>query len=329
MRILFYSTGDYERSYLSDANQDMHDIVFTPLRLVADTVNMARGFDAVSVFTSDELSAGVIAQLKGFSVKYIAIRATGFDHVDLVAAARMGISVSNVPGYSPESIAEHAVALMLALDRKLLQADKRVRRYNCSINGLMGFTLHGKTVGIIGAGKIGKAVARILHGFGCRLLAYDLQQNEAFASAFQVEYVQLEELCSRADIITLHTPLSNATKYLVNSSLIALMKKGVMLINTARGALVKTGDVIANLESGQIGYFGMDVYEKEKGLFFFDRSNNPPVDEDLKKLLSFPNTIITPHLAFATEEAIATIAETTMAAFHSWAKTGKTIYELT
>lgn len=328
MRVLVYSTGGYERPYLLKTNNDVHELVFSTERLVLQTVHLARGFDAVSVFTGDEVNSEVLSQLAAMSVRYIAVRATGYDNVDLLAAAKFDIRVANVPAYSPESIAEHAVALMLALDRKLQLASHQVNQHDFTIDNLVGFTLHGKTAGIIGTGKIGMATAKILSGFGCRLLAYDTQPDTVNADAIGLEYTSLQRLYAESDIITIHAPLNPATKYMINAASLAQMRKGVMLINTSRGGIVNTADIIASLEKGHTGYYGMDVYEHEKGVFLHDLSKGRLEDASLNKLMLFPNVIITPHQAFATAEALKAIAAATIGSLTGWERTGKAVNEI-
>ncbi len=322
MRILFYSTRDYEKPYLEAANRGIHELCFTDVLLSEETIQQAMDFDVVSIFTSDKVDADLVSHLYNHNVRFIAVRATGYDNVDTKKASEIGIRVANVPHYSPESIAEHAVAMMLALNRKLVQADRQVHQNNFTIDRLVGFTLHHKTVGIIGTGKTGAAIARILHGFGCTLLACDLHPDAELVAAYKVRYTTMEDLCTHADIITLHLPLTPPTHYLVNKGLMEQMKKGVMLINTARGGILCTEDAIGCIENGHIGYFGMDVYENEKGIFFCDHSQDEMEDTMLKKLMSFPNVLITPHQAFATAEALQTIAEVTLATINNWSEAG-------
>jgi D-lactate dehydrogenase len=318
MKILFYSTKTFEQPYLQQANDYDFDIHFSTLPLSADTVSLAEGFDAISIFTADDASASVVEKLAKAGVNFIAIRAAGYDNVDIDAVNNAGIVVANVPEYSPYAIAEHAVALMLALNRKIIIATEQVKRQYFLLDNLVGFDLHGKTIGIIGTGKIGTVLAKIMHGFGCSILAYDLIKNEELTQQHHVRYVDLAELCSSSNIISIHTPLNQQTKHLISEPFIKIMKKGVMLINTARGGVVKTEDIIAYLENGRIGCYGADVYEKEKGVFFFDRRNDSLNDPQLKKLLSMPNVLITPHQAFATKEALTNIATTTISNINSW-----------
>jgi D-lactate dehydrogenase len=329
MKILFFSTKSFEAPYLEEAMKQFFETSYTRTRLSVETASLSKGYDVVSVFTGDDVSAPVVEALKNNGVRFIAIRAAGFDNVDIDKANESEIRVANVPAYSPNAVAEHAVAMMLALDRKLVLANQQVHDQNFTLDNLVGFDLYRKTVGIIGTGKIGSVVARILEGFGCRLLAFDLKKNQELERNYHVQYTDLHELCSRADIITIHTPLNESTRYMINKSLLQLMKKGIMLINTSRGGLINTSDLIKFLESGHIGYFGMDVYEKEQGLFFYDHSGTPLNDELLKKLMARSNVLITPHQAFATKEALTNIAETTFYTVERWSRGLHSGFELT
>jgi D-lactate dehydrogenase len=318
MRVLFYSTKKFEIPYLIKANHTHIDVQFTEDPLSAQTAHLAKGIDCVSIFTADDASTEVIRGLHVFGVKYIAIRAAGFDNIDLKEANDLGIRVANVPEYSPYSIAEHAVALILALNRKLVLANQQVKDHNFTLDNLIGFDLHGKTVGIIGTGRIGKIVASILHGFGCNLLGYDIHHSEELQKQFNVTYCSLRELCINSDIVTVHTPLNEQTRYMLDKEVFSCMKKGIMIINTARGAVVNTQDLISYIENGTIGAYGMDVYEKERGVFFIDRSTNKVKDPMLSKLMDLRNVLITPHQAFATNEALTNIADTTFYNILEW-----------
>ena len=329
MKIIFYSTKDFEKQYLDAHNNLGHSVHFAVEALSLATVEMAKGYDVISIFANDDASAPVIKALAKGSTKYIAIRAAGFDNVDIATANEMDIVVANVPDYSPNAIAEHAVLMMLALNRKIILADKQVRQRNFTLDKLIGFDLNQKTVGIVGTGKIGKIVARILHGFGCTILAYDTLEDQSLMNKYDVHYVELGTIYSQADIITLHLPLKKETAYMINESSIRQMKRGVMLINTARGGIVNTKDVLDALEQGKVGYFGMDVYEKEKGIFFYDHSNRTIQDTLLDRLMAHPNVIVTPHQAFATFEALTNIAITTFQSIDAWATGGLSENELT
>ena len=317
MKTLFFSTKDYEHSYLESAREEI-EVAFIKEALSLQTVSKAEGYEAISIFTGDDASHDVIVALHKYGVRFIAIRAAGYDNVDLDMAHQLGIRVANVPDYSPHAIAEHAVALLLALNRKLLLADRQVHQHNFSTTNLIGFDMHNKTVGIIGVGKIGSVFAKIMHGFGCRIIAYDIHENAELKELYGLEYMDLPSLCREARIISLHTCLTPATKHLINKKLIGLMQRGVMLINTSRGGCVNTTDILEGLESGQVGYYGADVYEYEKGIFFYDHSEQELRDELLNKLLAMSNVLITPHQAFATEEALTNIAVGTFTNINCW-----------
>jgi D-lactate dehydrogenase len=329
MKIIFYSTKDFEKLYLEQSNTEQFELNFTTQPLLLETVPLAKGYDAVSIFANDDASPRVIKALKNVGVKYIAIRAAGYDNVDLASANETDITVANVPDYSPNAIAEHAVLMMLALDRKIIQSDSQVKNQNFTLSNLIGFDLNKKKVGIIGTGKIGGIVAKILHGFGCIILAHDAVEDQHLMNKYDVHYVGLNTLCSMSDIITIHLPLKKETKHLISEGLLKQMKRGVMLINTARGGVVKTEDVLTALEDGRVGYFGTDVYEKEKGIFFYDHSDRKVNDPTLLRLMQLPNVLITPHQAFATQEALSNIASTTFASLNSWAIGGVSDHELT
>ena len=328
MKVIIYSIKDFEKSYFIKANIMNHELTFVEETLNVSTTGLAQTHEAAVIFTGDDVSTEVVEKLYEAGVKYIAVRAVGYDNVDIKKANDLGITVANVPEYSPNAIAEHAVALMLALNRKLILADRQVHQNNFTVTNLVGFDLYQKKVGIIGMGRIGSVIAKILHGFGCRLLGYDIQQNKKLMNKYDIQYVDLKTLCSSSDIITLHTPLNTATKYLINKEMLDLTKQGVMLINTARGAVINTEHVIEALENGKIGYLGLDVYEREKGIFFYNHSNQKIKDDVLKKLMSYPNVIITPHQAFATNEALSNIADTTFYNIDCWAKNENSKNEL-
>lgn len=328
MKVLFYSVKDYEEYYLNYFNDNTYDIHFTSKALSIDTVSEATGFEIISIFTGDDASVPVLEALKKTGVKFIAVRAAGYDNVDIARAGELGISVANVPAYSPYAIAEHALAMMLALNRKLIRADKQVHNQNFTVGNLIGFDIHGKTIGIVGTGKIGSTLIKLLHGFGCRLVAYDVLPDEDLEIKYDVEYMPLHILCREADIISLHTCLTPATRHIINKTLIGQMKKGVMLINTSRGACVNTEDVIYFLENGHIGFYGADVYEKEKGVFFYDWSDKKLNDPMLKRLLALPNVLITPHQGFATTDALNNIANTTFYNVFCWVHDGISENEL-
>ena len=320
MKTIIYSIRDFERPWLLDANKRGHELTLTTEALNAETARLAEGHEAVVVFTADDLSAPVIAELHHLGLRYIAIRAAGYDNIALDSIKTLGMRCANVPAYSPFAVAEHAAALILALNRKLILADRQVHAYNFTVDQLLGFDLHQKTVGIIGTGRIGSVMARIMNGFGCRLLGYDPVPDNTLVSKYQMQYTDLQTICRQADIITLHSPLNSATHHLIGKDLIAMMKPGMMLINTARGSIIDTAAVLAALDNGTIGALGIDVYEHEKGLFFYDRSATPPDDPMLARLLDLPNVIVTPHQGFATEEALHNIADTTFYNLNTWAE---------
>ena len=312
MKTAVYSAHKFEQKYLLHANQGRHELLMLEVNLSEDSVHLAKGCLAASIFVSDQASAKVITKLYELGIRHLVLRSAGYNHVDLKEAKRLGIGVARVPDYSPYAISEHAVALMLALNRQLVHAHNRINELNFSLDGLTGFDMHGKTAGIVGTGKIGSQVARILNGFGCTLLAYDTNENASLKQEIEISYVDLETLCRQSDIITLHVPLLEQTKYIVNKSSILWMKRGVMLINTSRGGLVNTRDVIEAMKSRHIGYFGMDVYEEEQGLFFEDHSQDILQDDTIARLMTFRNVLITSHQAFLTDTALTNISSTTL-----------------
>lgn len=311
MRVAVYSTKSYDRQFLSPmAEKEGHELVFLEARLVAETAVLADGCPAVCPFVNDQLNAPALERLAAGGTKYLALRSAGFNHVDLDAAAKLGMRVARVPAYSPYAVAEHTVGMMLTLNRKFHKAFNRVRDGNFSLEQLLGFDLHGKTVGIVGTGQIGAVAAKIVAGFGCQVLMYDVRENPACQSLGR--YVSLDELFTQSDIITLHCPLTPETRHLIGFKALEQMKHGVMLINTSRGALVNTQAAIDGLKSGKIGYLGLDVYEEEADLFFRDLSDQIIQDDLFTRLLTFPNVLITAHQAFFTRNAMEEIARVTM-----------------
>ncbi|MFS2158377.1 2-hydroxyacid dehydrogenase [Pseudomonas sp. Pseusp122] len=318
MRTLLFSSQTYDRdSFLATQAPGEIDLHFQPARLTLDTVALADGYPVVCAFINDDLSAPVLEKLAAGGTQLIALRSAGFNHVDLPAAKRLGLSVVRVPAYSPHAVAEHAVALIMSLNRHLHRAYNRTRDGDFTLHGLTGFDLVGKTVGVVGTGQIGAAFARIMAGFGCKLLAYDPYPNPA-VEALGARYLSLPQVLEQAQIISLHCPLTEQSKHLINADSLARMQRGAMLINTGRGALVDTPALIESLKSGQLGYLGLDVYEEEAQLFFEDRSDLPLQDDVLARLLTFPNVIITAHQAFLTQEALAAIARTTLDNIRAW-----------
>jgi D-lactate dehydrogenase len=312
MKIAVCSAHPYDRQFLQEANATFgHELSFFDARLNEETRQMVAGFPAICAFVNDTLNEAVLQALAQQGTQLIALRCAGFNNVDLAAAARHGIRIVRVPAYSPHSIAEHTLALILTLNRKTHRAYNRVRDGNFSLDGLLGFELRGRTIGIIGTGRIGLATAEILRGFGCRLLAHDPYPNPE-CLALGARYVTLDELYRESDLISLHCPLNQESFHLINAAAIGKMKRGVTIINTSRGAVIDTPAVIAALKSGRIGGLGLDVYEQEGDLFFQDLSCQVIQDDMFERLLSFPNVLITGHQGFFTAEALASIARTTL-----------------
>jgi D-lactate dehydrogenase len=319
MKVTFFSTHNFELPYIEAANTKGFECFLLHERLTEQTVALASGADCIAVFGNDDVSAPIVKALHSMGVKYIALRSAGYNHVDLQATSEVGIRVANVPAYSPYAVAEHTVALILALNRKITRAHSRVREMNFNLDGLVGFDLNGKTVGIIGVGRIGAVLAKILTGFGCRVLGYDVLENHDLLEADLITYTDMDTLCAESDIVSLHVPLMPQTKHMISSDRIKSMKKGVMLINTSRGGLVDTKAVIDALKSQHIGYLGLDVYELEAGIFFHDKSDQVMQDDVLARLMTFNNVLITSHQAFLTDTALLNIATTTFQNISFWA----------
>lgn len=312
MKIAVFNTKSYDREFLTKANQHHdHELTFFENKLEPHTCRLAEGMNAVCAFVNDDLSAAVIERIAAGGVRLIALRCAGFNNVDLEAAEDNELTILRVPAYSPFAVAEHTVALILALNRKVHRSYNRVREGNFSLERLIGFDLHGRTVGIIGTGKIGEVTAQILSGFNCRILAFDIHENEA-CKKIGVEYVELEQLFRESHVISIHCPLTPDTYHLIDNDAIDTMRDGVMIINTSRGAVIDTRAVIDGLKHGKIGSLGLDVYEEEGDLFFTDLSDQVLQDDVFARLLTFPNVLITGHQAFFTEEALTAIAETTL-----------------
>lgn len=328
MQVAVFSVKPYDRRSLDEANAHHgHTLTYYETRLNALTVRLAAGYPAVSVFVNDDVNAEVIAELAAGGTELVATRSAGFNQIDLDAAAQHGITVARVPAYSPSAISEFTVGLMLMLARQMHRGHQRVRQNNFELEGLQGFELCGKTVGIVGTGKIGANVARALSGFGCTLLAYDLYPNPGLEGV--VRYTDMAEIWREADVITLHAPLTPETHHLVNAETIAQLKPGVMLVNTSRGALLDTPAVIEGLKSGQVGFLAIDVYEEEEALFFQDLSNQVVKDDVFARLLTFPNVVVTAHQAFFSNEALANIAGTTLANITEFEQTGRCTHAVT
>ncbi len=312
MKIAVFSAKRYDREFLNAANANAgHELRYFDAPLDRESVGLAAGDEAICIFVNDQADAEVLKALATGGTRLVALRCTGFNNIDLKAAGQLGLKVVRVVTYSPYSVAEHAVALLLAINRKIHRAYNRTRDSNFALDGLMGFDLHGKTVAVVGTGKIGCVFAKIMLGFGCEVIGYDKYPSEAF-TAPGARYTDLVEIGAKADIISLHCPLTPETHYIVNAEMLSHAKRGALLINTSRGGLIDTEAVIEALKSGQLGGLALDVYEQEADLFFRDLSSTIIDDDVFQRLLSFPNVIVTGHQAFFTEEAIRTISETTI-----------------
>jgi len=311
-KIAVYSAKPYDKSFLTEASKG-HDLEFHFFEdsLSEDMASMLREFEVLCLFVNDVVNRSIIEKLSSNNVKLIALRCAGFNNVDLKAASEYGIKIARVPAYSPYAVAEHTLAMILTLNRKTHRAYNRVRESNFSLNGLMGFDLNGKTVGVIGTGKIGQVFCKIMQGLNCRVIAYDPYPNENMQE-IGIEYHSLEALFNQSDILSLQCPLSSETRHLINSESISKMKDGVMIINTSRGGLIDTEALVKGLKSGKIGFLGIDVYEQEENIFFNDLSDQIIQDDLIMRLITFPNVLITSHQAFFTENAMKNIAETTV-----------------
>jgi len=329
MRITVFNTKAYEEEVFREFNENFnHDLVYLEPRLNIHTAQLAKGSPVVCAFVNDDLSAEVLEILAAQGTKLIALRSAGYNHLDLKKAKALNITVVRVPAYSPYAVAEHTVGLMITLNRQIHRANRRVRDGNFALGGLMGFDFHGRTAGIIGTGKIGEVVSRILTGFGIQILAYDPYPNPACLE-MGVRYVELPELFAESDIISLHCPLTQTSQHFIDEDAIKQMKEGVMLINTSRGALIDTRAVIQGLKTGKVGYLGLDVYEEEGDLFFEDLSDSVIQDDTFSRLLTFPNVLITAHQGFFTREALQNIIETTLKNVQEFEEDGKNLNELT
>lgn len=313
MKIAFFDTHDFERTFFEKKNESFkHDITYFETRLTSQTAPLANDHDCICCFVNDVLDKTTLEMLEAKNLKLIALRSAGYNNIDLEGAYGLGLTVVRVPAYSPYAVAEHAAAMLLSLNRKIHKSYMRVRDLNFSLEGLVGFDLHGKTVGVMGTGKIGTIFAGIMRGFGCRVLAHDLTPNKELESDKNVHYVSLPELYKESDIISLHIPLTSETNHIIDFHSISQMKTGVVLINTGRGALIDTPALIEGLKTGRVGAAALDVYEEEEGIFFEDRSNEILQDDVLVRLILFPNVLITSHQAFLTREALESIAQTTL-----------------
>lgn len=313
MRIAFFDTHKFERPYFEEANKETRfTFTYYETPLKAHSAPLASGHDIVCCFVNDQIDAEVIRSLAQHNVRMLALRSAGFNNVDLEAAQRFNLPVTRVPEYSPYAVAEHATALALSLNRKIHLAYHRIRDMNFSLDGMVGFDMHSKTVGILGTGKIGSVFAKIMHGFGCKLLGYDLARNLELEKNYGLRYKDAKQVFEESDIISLHLPLNPLTRHIVDEAALESMKPGCMLINTGRGALIDTKALLNSLKSGKLGYAGLDVYEEEEAVFFRDLSGQILKDDCLARLTTFPNVLITSHQGFLTREALANIASTTL-----------------
>ena len=321
IRIAFFDTKEYDKDLFDEYNKKYgYEITYLKSKLNSETAPLARGFDVVCIFVNDVVDEKTINILKECNVKLIALRCAGFNNVDI---KKLGdLTAVRVPEYSPYAVAEHAVALLLSIDRKIYKAYQRTRKYNFTLNGLLGFDIHGKTVGVVGAGKIGKAFINIMNGFGCRVIAYDKFEDEKTAKEMNFEYVDLDKLYRESDIISLHCPLTDENYKMINEEALSKMKDGVVLINTSRGKLIDTKSLIQKLKEEKIGGLGLDVYEDEEEFFLNDMSNSYIRDEDLSVLLTMPNVVVTSHQAFFTKEALNKIALDTCENIKEFFETG-------
>jgi D-lactate dehydrogenase len=328
MRVAVFSTKPYDRRYLDKANLDSaHAITYLDAKLSVDTAALAGDADAVCAFVNDQLDRACLASLAQTGVRLVALRSAGFNNVDVASAQGLGIAVARVPAYSPHAIAEHAVALVLTLNRKTHRAYNRVREGNFALDGLLGFDLCGKTVGIVGTGKVGEVAVKIFRGFDCRVLAHDPNPSPA-CERLGAQYVSKDELLGASDVVSLHCPLTPETRHFIDAAAIRMLKRGSMLVNTSRGAVIDTRAVIAGLKSGAVGSLALDVYEEESELFFGDHSGDVIRDDVFARLLTFPNVLITGHQAFFTEEALTSIAQVTIDNITTFEETGKATHEV-
>jgi D-lactate dehydrogenase len=322
MKVLVYSIFGFDKPFMEKAAHGNHELVFTEQHLNEHTAHLAQGFDAVSLFTSDVASEAVLQKLYTYGVKYIALRSVHSHLIDVPRAKSLAMKVANVPVYSPYSVAEHAVGLLLALNRKLVLGQRLMHIGDYRMDHLVGFDLYGKTVGIIGTGKTGAAFARIMHGFGCKIIAYDIEENDKLQNEISISYKTLEEVCAASDVLSVHANWNKSSYHLFNKTTFSLCKKGMIFINTADGKLVKTDDLIEAIDNRTLAAVGLDVYEKEDSIFFQDHTEAPITDTLFLKLRSYPNVMITGHQGFLTNETLAGIAHTTIANLNAWAYNG-------
>lgn len=327
-RLAVFSTKKWVIDSFNEINTEYQfELSFFESRMYEKTAQLAKGFDAICVFVNDSVQAAVLEKLKEIDVKLVALRCAGFNNVDINKAAELGIGIVRVPSYSPYAVAEHTLGLILSLNRKFHKAFTRVRDGNFALDGLLGFDIHGKTIGVIGTGRIGQIFMQLIKGFSCEILAYDKFPNKE-VEASGVKYVELQELYAKSDIISLHCPLTYETFHIINDYTINAMKQKVMIVNTSRGKLINTAAVINGLKSGKVGYLGLDVYEEEEDLFFEDFSEKVIHDDQFVRLQTFPNVLITAHQAFFTKEAIHNIARTTFDNIKEYYEKGETLNEV-
>jgi D-lactate dehydrogenase len=328
MKTLVYSIHGFDKATLEKSAAGKIELVFTEQPLNTETAHLSKGFEAIVLFTADIANAEVLELLKANGVKYIALRSAGYDHVDLAKAKELNIKVANVPAYSPYAIAEHAVTLLLTLNRNILKSQALMNKNDFRLDQLIGFDLNGKTIGIVGTGKTGEVFAKIMNGFGCKLLGYDIQENKKLIQQTNITYTSLEKMCQQADVISIHCPLNENTNYLFDKKLFSIMKKGVYIINIARGGIINTIDLMDAIDQGIVAAAGLDVYENEKQLYFYDHTNTIIKDEVFEKLRAYPNVLLTPHQAFLTNEALQGIANTTINNLTQWKTSGTSKNEL-
>jgi len=328
MKAAVYSTKNFEVPFLKKFNDSKHELEFVYEPLSENNIGRVSGKDAIISFPNDNMSASILDKLHEEGIQHIATRSAGTDHIDLEHAQSLGFKVASVPAYSPHSIAEHTIGMILALNRHLRSAEKKVKDHDFRLDGLIGIDIHEATVGVVGAGKIGATLVKILDGFGTNILIYDPVKNESLEKDYKAKYVPLDELISQSDIISIHVPLNEETHHLIDATKISKMKKGVMLLNAGRGAVLKTTDVIEGLKEGKIGSLGIDVYEHEKGIFFYDHSGEVLKDDQLSRLIEMKNVMITGHQAFLTHNALNNIAKTTFETLDAWQKDQASPYQL-
>lgn len=328
MKLLVYSAKDFEIPFLKKANTKGLEVIFSPDRLTTNTAMKALGFDAISIFSADDASINVLEKLHDFGVKYIALRSTGYDNVHIKTARKFNIRVANAPGYSPQAISEHAIALLLALNRKIVLANNQMKMQDFTLSNLVGFDLFGKRVGVLGTGAVGSVVVKILHGFGCEIFANDLVPDLELQKKYDVTYLSKLEMQQQCDVLIICLPLTSETHHLIDLSVLSGMRDGAYIVNIARGAIVDTKAILQALDSGKLGGYASDVYEKEGGVYFYDRRGDIIKDTLLKELLNHPRVLLTPHQAFATREALEQIAKITFNSLNCWRQQQKPKFEL-